>query len=62
MVAGTGHDFLNRHSCEDGLFIRTSLIKENTWTLDSSNRFDWPDGFVRLGAGMVFSEIHDYAA
>lgn len=62
MVAGTGHDFLNRHSCKDGLFIRTTLIKDRTWTLDAINRFNWTDGFVKLGAGLVFSEIHDYAA
>ena len=27
MVAGTGHDFLNRHSCNDGIFIRTTLLQ-----------------------------------
>ena len=27
MVAGTGHDFLGRHSCDEAIFIRTSLYK-----------------------------------
>jgi hypothetical protein len=31
MVAGTGHEFNNRHSYQDGLFIRTALIKEVTF-------------------------------
>ena len=26
-VAGTGHDFQNRHSCDSGLLIRTALFK-----------------------------------
>lgn len=33
MVAGTGHDYLGRHSCQDGLFIRTSLLNQITWDL-----------------------------
>ena len=36
-VAGSGHDFLNRHSChnETGMFIRTGLLK-GTYTLRES--------------------------
>ena len=26
-VAGTGHDFINRHSCPNGVMIRTTLMK-----------------------------------
>jgi ribonuclease T2 len=47
-VAGTGHDFLNRHSCNNGIMIRTSLLKDMDWTLD---------GVVKLGAGLTFSEV-----
>jgi ribonuclease T2 len=48
-VAGTGHDFLNRHSCNNGLMIRTTLLKSMDWTLD---------GVVKLGSGLTFSEIN----
>ena len=56
MVAGTGHDFLNRHSCPFGLFIRTTLLKESTWLPLVS-----PSGAFRFGSGIGFSEAH-YAA
>jgi ribonuclease T2 len=56
MVAGTGHDFLNRHSCKDGFFIRTSLLKSVSWDLTDSKGFGNPDGNVKFGAGFVFSE------
>jgi ribonuclease T2 len=46
-VAGTGHDFLNRHSCNNGIMIRTALLKDMDWSLD---------GVVKLGAGLTFSE------
>merc|ERR1719219_849229 len=26
-VAGTGHDFMGRHSCKNGIFIRTTMLK-----------------------------------
>ena len=52
-VAGTGHDFMNRHSCDNGVFIRTTLLKEQVWNLDDPR---WPDGSVRLGAGTTFRE------
>jgi hypothetical protein len=41
MVAGTGHDFLNRHSCEDGIFIRMTLMKDISFDLTDSNGFGW---------------------
>jgi hypothetical protein len=61
MVAGTGHDFLNRHSCEDGIFIRMTLMKDMSFDLTDSSGFGWADGNVQLGQGNTFSEIH-YAA
>jgi ribonuclease T2 len=62
MVAGTGHDFLNRHSCKDGVFIRTSLMKKIEWDLNDTRKFGNPDGNVKLGAGLVWSEVHKAAA
>ncbi len=56
MIAGTGHDFLNRHSCNDGIFIRTALLKDIEWDLEDKKGFGNPDGSVRFGAGIVFSE------
>jgi len=52
-VAGTGHDFLNRHSCNQGLMIRTALLKEKNW--DNQNS-------VRFGAGITFAEAHQSAS
>jgi FAD/FMN-containing dehydrogenase len=46
MVAGTGHDFMNRHSCEDGIFIRMTLMKDINFDLDDSSGFGWADGNV----------------
>lgn len=62
MVAGTGHDFINRHSCNDGIFIRTSLMKDITWDLNDSKGFNNSDGNVKLGAGLTWSEAHKSAA
>ena len=62
MIAGTGHDFNNRHSCPDGIFIRTSLMKDVTWDTNDSLGFGHPDGSVKFGAGIVFSEAHKSAA
>jgi ribonuclease T2 len=61
-VAGTGHDFLNRHSCtphNGGLLIRTALLKEISWANEDARG---PAGTVRLGAGVVFHEAHAAAA
>ena len=62
MVAGTGHDFINRHSCNNGIFIRTSLLKDIIWDLKDSKGFGHPEGNVKFGAGIVFSEAHKSAA
>lgn len=67
-VAGTGHDFLNRHSCgHDSLLIRTGLLKSMDWTVegDGVDAFGvggTPSGFVRLGAGVNWGEAHQAAA
>eukprot|EP00475_Leptophrys_vorax_P035987 TRINITY_DN6003_c0_g2_i1.p1 TRINITY_DN6003_c0_g2~~TRINITY_DN6003_c0_g2_i1.p1 ORF type:complete len:558 (+),score=124.73 TRINITY_DN6003_c0_g2_i1:21-1694(+) len=62
MVAGTGHDFQNRHSCQDGLFVRMSLFKGIDWDLTDEKAFGWPEGNVKFGAGIVFSEAQKSAA
>eukprot|EP00899_Mesostigma_viride_P003840 jgi/Mesvir1/13457/Mv16516-RA.1 len=59
-VAGTGHDFLNRHSCDDGLLIRTIFLKGAEFDLTDAKGLGSPS--VRLGAGMVFGEAHKAAA
>ena len=63
MVAGTGHDFLNRHSCPYGLFIRTALMKEMTFLPNGAQEGGEADGgAIRFGPGIVFSEAHEFAA
>ena len=62
MVAGTGHDFITRHSCKDAIFIRTTFIKDISWDLTDAKGFGHPEGNVRLGAGLVFSEAQKSAA
>ena len=62
MVAGTGHDFITRHSCNDGVFIRTALLKDIQWDLTDAKGYGNAPGSVRFGAGIVFSEAHKSAA
>lgn len=63
MVAGTGHDFMNRHSCENGFFIRTALMKDMVFDNDNTKGFDnATDGTVELGPGICFAEAHYHAA
>ena len=62
MVAGTGHDFMNRHSCKDGIFIRTTFLKDIVWDLNDTKKLGAPDGSVKFGAGVVFSEAHNSSA
>jgi len=62
MVAGTGHDFMNRHSCENGIFIRTTFLKDIEWDLNDTKKLGAPDGSVKFGAGVVFSEAHNSSA
>jgi len=56
-VAGTGHDFLTRQmsvGCKDGLFIRTSFMKDM--------EFDDKVNTVKMGPGIVFAELHEAAS
>jgi ribonuclease T2 len=62
MVAGTGHDFIGRHSCSDAIFIRTSLLKSIKVDLKDERGFSHSDGNFEFGAGLVFAEAHKTAA
>lgn len=62
MVAGTGNDLLNRHSCKDGFFIRLNLMKGAEWDLTDAKGFGHTPGNVKFGPGMVFSEAQKSAA
>eukprot|EP00299_Pterocystis_sp_00344_P006820 c1897_g1_i1.p1 GENE.c1897_g1_i1~~c1897_g1_i1.p1 ORF type:complete len:679 (-),score=152.43 c1897_g1_i1:41-2077(-) len=62
MVAGTGHDFQNRHSCEDGFFIRTNFFKSIEFDLDDKKDFGHSEGNVKFGAGVVWAEAHTAVA
>jgi hypothetical protein len=57
-VAGTGHDYLNRHSCNDSLFIRTNLMKDMSFDLNDTNKLGWSDGNAKFGPGIIISEAH----
>eukprot|EP00937_MAST-01D_sp_MAST-1D-sp2_P003644 g3644.t1 len=63
-VAGTGHDFLNRHSCDaDSLLVRTTLLQGAAqWDLRDRRGFGAAAGTVRVGAGSTFSELAHEAA
>lgn len=61
-VAGTGHDYLNRHSCPDAVFIRTVLLKNSSVDLIDARGFGHADGNIKYGAGIVFDEAHKIAA
>ena len=53
---------LRRHSCKDGLLIRTTLLKGMSWDLNDSRGFGHTEGNVRVGSGIVFSEIQASAS
>jgi ribonuclease T2 len=55
-VAGTGGDFNNRHSCDQGMMIRTALMKDIHWDLQDTSGFGSPS--VRMGPGNTFAEVH----
>eukprot|EP00750_Incisomonas_marina_P016499 INCI19133.1.p1 GENE.INCI19133.1~~INCI19133.1.p1 ORF type:complete len:440 (+),score=70.08 INCI19133.1:179-1498(+) len=64
MVAGTGHEYLNRHSCPSGGFmIRTTAMQQveffEKWTKDPSAS---PHGAFTVGPGVTFSLAHQVAA
>jgi ribonuclease T2 len=59
-IAATGHDLLNRHSCDDNsLMIRTGLMKKNTWNLTATS--DAPYGSATFQTGVTWEEVA-YAA
>jgi ribonuclease T2 len=58
-VTNTGHDFLNRHSCNEGLMIRTSLLKDIEFS--QGTQLNASHGVFKSGAGVVFSEL-EFAA
>jgi len=49
-------DFNNRHSCNQGLMIRTALMKDLEWDLTDTKGFGYPS--VRMGPGNTFAEVH----
>ena len=54
-IAGTGHDFLNRHSCENpGLFIRTALFNDIS--------FNFEENTATIGSGATFSQVAEAAS
>ena len=44
---------MNRHTCDDGFHIKTTLLKGITWDFNDPRS---PDGSAKFGAGVVFSE------
>ena len=56
-VLGTGHDYVNRHSCEgpNSFLIRTTLLKGATWDLNDTRSLRSPAGSVQFGAGTATS-------
>lgn len=61
MVAGSGSDTMNRHSCENGLMIRTLLLKSVRWDLTDFSGFGSRAGSVKLGAGVLWGEAQKSA-
>ena len=55
-VYSTGHEFQDRNSgvAPNGLLIRTICLRTVNLDLEPDNRFDHPDGVVRLGSGMTW--------
>lgn len=61
-VVGAGHDYLSRHSCPQGLMIRTSLLNSIHVSLSPNNSFNHPDGVASFGSGLVVSQAQHLAA
>ena len=55
-VFSTGHEFNDRNSGpgENTLLIRTTCLQSAEFDLDEKNRFNHPDGIVRLGTGLTW--------
>jgi hypothetical protein len=56
-VASTGHEMLRRHTCKDGIMIKTTFLKTIEWDITDSKGFGHPEGNIKVGSGIVFSEI-----
>jgi len=56
-VIGSGSDFANRHSCPNGLYIRTSLMKARAWRTDRDS-----GGLATFGAGVNCGEAQYYTS
>ena len=57
-VAGTGHSYLNRHTNNRGMMIRTTLMKGITF---DANDKRGPQGTFRVQAGVNFAELYQRA-
>jgi len=55
-VFSTGHEFNDRNAGagNNSLLIRTTCLRTVEFDLQEKNRFDHPDGSIRLGAGMTW--------
>jgi len=61
-VFGTGHDFINRHSCTGGVYVRTTFMKGMEFDVNDSNGYGWSQGNVKVGPGVIFHELHEAAS
>eukprot|EP01061_Rhynchopus_euleeides_P002005 TRINITY_DN11534_c0_g1_i2.p1 TRINITY_DN11534_c0_g1~~TRINITY_DN11534_c0_g1_i2.p1 ORF type:complete len:575 (+),score=169.40 TRINITY_DN11534_c0_g1_i2:224-1726(+) len=62
-VAGSGHEMLGRNQpfCDGGsILIRTTLMRSKEADLEDESGLGAPS--LRFGAGMIFSEAHEFAA
>ena len=55
-VFSTGHEFNDRNAGpgENALLIRTTCLQSVQFDLNEKNRFNHPDGVVRLGTGLTW--------
>ena len=61
-VAGTGSDYNNRHTCNNGVMVRLSLMKDLAFDLEDVSGYGWADGNVRFGPGFVNTNLQYEAA
>ena len=59
-VANTGHDWVNRHSRNESMLIRTSLLKERCFHKDDPRNPE--GGSFTFGGGVVFDEAPEAAS
>ena len=55
-IFSTGHEFNDRNAgpSANTLLIRTTCLRSVEFDLNENNRFDHPDGAVRLGTGLTW--------